>query len=84
MIRRLCLTGALALALLATSIPAAHAATVSPSTWAPKFCTAFEQLADDDHRQRRVNDALDAATAGPHRPHRGTRDEIVSLPRATW
>lgn len=42
MIRRLCCTGALALALLATSVPAAHAATVSPSTWAPKFCTAIE------------------------------------------
>jgi len=42
MIRRLCCTGALALGLLATSAPAAHAATVSPSKWAPKFCTALE------------------------------------------
>jgi hypothetical protein len=41
MIRRLCCTGALALGLLATSVPAAHAATVSPDEWAPKFCTAL-------------------------------------------
>jgi hypothetical protein len=43
MIRRLCCTGALALGLLATSVPSAHAATVSPSEWAPKFCTTLEQ-----------------------------------------
>jgi hypothetical protein len=41
MIRRLCCTGALTLALLATSVPTAHAATVSPSEWAPAFCTAL-------------------------------------------
>jgi hypothetical protein len=43
MIRRLSCAGALVVALLATSIPAAHAATVSPSKWAPKFCTALEE-----------------------------------------
>ena len=61
MIRRLCLTGALALALLATSIPAAHAATVSPSTWAPKFCTAIQEY------QTTITDAqdqMDTATQG--------------------
>lgn len=40
MIRRLCCTAALALGLLVAYVPAAHAATVPPSTWAPKFCTA--------------------------------------------
>jgi hypothetical protein len=41
MIRRLCCTGALVLGLLVASVPTAHAATVSPSEWAPAFCTAL-------------------------------------------
>jgi hypothetical protein len=41
MIRRISCVVALAVALLATSVPAASAATVAPSKWAPKFCTAF-------------------------------------------
>jgi hypothetical protein len=56
MIRRLCFVGALALALLATSVPAADAATVSPSTWAPKFCTAIEKY------QTTITDAQDQMT----------------------
>jgi hypothetical protein len=42
MIRRLCITGALVAALFATTFSTAHAATVSPSKWAPKFCNALE------------------------------------------
>jgi|tagenome__1003787_1003787.scaffolds.fasta_scaffold20672491_2 hypothetical protein len=42
MIRRLIVMGALALALLATSVPAANAAT-EPGVWAPKFCKAFQK-----------------------------------------
>jgi len=61
MIRRLCCAGALALALFATSIPSAQATTVSPSTWAPKFCGAIEQyqttIAD-------AKDQMDTALSG--------------------
>jgi hypothetical protein len=46
MIRRLGCVGALVAAVLATSMPAAHAATVSPSKWAPKFCTALGSWKD--------------------------------------
>jgi hypothetical protein len=56
MIRRLCCTGALALGLLVTSIPAAHAASVSPSKWAPKFCTALDEW------QTTISDKGDAMT----------------------
>jgi hypothetical protein len=41
MIRRLCCTTVLAIVTLATCVPAAHAATVSPAKWAPKFCAAL-------------------------------------------
>jgi hypothetical protein len=57
MIRRLCCAGALVVALLATSIPAAYAATVSPSKWAPKFCTALEDW------QATIQEKGDALTA---------------------
>jgi hypothetical protein len=46
MIRRLCCIGALVAAVLATSIPTAHAAAVPPSKWAPKFCTALKTWVD--------------------------------------
>jgi hypothetical protein len=41
MIRRLTGIGALVVAVVAMSVPAAHAATVSADEWAPKFCTAM-------------------------------------------
>ena len=46
MIRRLCCVGALAAALLATSVPVAHAATMSPNKWASKFCIALKTWGD--------------------------------------
>jgi hypothetical protein len=50
MIRRLTCISALVVALVAMSIPAAGAATVSPDTWAPKFCTAMSDW------QQTIND----------------------------
>jgi hypothetical protein len=41
MIRRVTCISALVVALLAMSVPAASAASVSPDTWAPKFCSAM-------------------------------------------
>jgi len=58
MIRRLCCTGALALGLLVTSIPGAHAATVSPDKWAPKFCNA---VVDYQTTISEKSDAMSAA-----------------------
>jgi hypothetical protein len=43
MIRRIVLTGALAVGLVATSFATAEGATVSTDTWAPKFCNAVTQ-----------------------------------------
>jgi hypothetical protein len=40
MVRRLLVPALVATGLVAGSFGAAHAATVSPATWAPKFCTA--------------------------------------------
>ena len=40
MVRRLLVPALVATGLVATSFGTAHAATVSPATWAPKFCTA--------------------------------------------
>jgi len=57
MIRRLLCISALALAVLATSVPAAGAATVSPDKWAPKFCTAFQKW------QKTITDESAKATA---------------------
>jgi hypothetical protein len=75
MIRRLCVLGALALAVTAASVPAAHAATVSPSEWAPKFCTAVIAYQDTISQETDAMDAsldsvTDLATA---------RDQIVSF-----
>jgi hypothetical protein len=39
-VRRCSVVAVVVTGLLAAVIPAAHAATVSPSKWAPKFCTA--------------------------------------------
>lgn len=61
MIRRLCFTGALALGLLVTSIPAAQAATVSPSKWAPKFCNA---VIDYQTTITQKSDAMTSALEG--------------------
>ncbi|HLM18340.1 MAG TPA: hypothetical protein VK549_11005 [Acidimicrobiia bacterium] len=75
MIRRLCWAGALAFGLLATSIPTAHAATVSPSTWAPKFCGAIEKY------QTTISDAqdeMDTALEGVTNLTEG-RAQIVSF-----
>jgi hypothetical protein len=75
MIRRLCCTGALVLGLLATSIPAAHAATVSPSTWAPKFCTAIQ---DYETTISDAKDQMDTALSGVTDLSEG-RAKIVSF-----
>ena len=75
MIRRLCCTGVLVLAFIASSVPSAHAATVSPSTWAPKFCTAIEKY------QTTITDAqdqMDTALAGVTDLSEG-RTQIVSF-----
>lgn len=62
MIRRLCCTGALVLALLATSVPAAHAAT-DANTWATKFCTAFTKWQKTiTSESSKANNALDATS----------------------
>jgi hypothetical protein len=75
MIRRLCCIGALTLGMLATSIPAAHAATVSPSEWAPKFCTAVIDYQttiskESDSMSTALDQVTDLATA---------RDQIASF-----
>jgi hypothetical protein len=75
MIRRCCVIGALALAVLATSVPTAHAATVSPSEWAPKFCTAIIDYQatisqESDSMSAALDDVTDLATA---------RDQIASF-----
>ena len=75
MIRRLCCTGALALGLLATSVPSAQAATVSPSKWAPKFCNAVVDYQttisqETDSMDAALEQVTDLATA---------RDQIVSF-----
>jgi hypothetical protein len=46
MIRRLCCIGALVAAVFTISVPTAHAATVSPNKWAPKFCTMLKTWVD--------------------------------------
>ncbi len=75
MIRRLCCTGALALALLATSIPAAHAATVSPGKWAPKFCDAVvEYQTTITEKSDSMSTALDQGT-----DLETARDQIVTF-----
>jgi len=62
MIRRLCCTGALVLALLATSVPAAGAAT-APNTWATKFCTAFTKWQKTiTSESSKANNALDVTS----------------------
>jgi hypothetical protein len=75
MIRRLCCAGALVLGLLATSIPAASAATVSPSKWAPKFCTAVIDY------QTTISDKSDAMTSALDNVSdlAEARDQIVSF-----
>jgi hypothetical protein len=63
MIRRLCCAGALALTLVATSIPAAHAATVSPGKWAPKFCNAVvDYQTTISEKSDAMSTALDSTT----------------------
>ncbi len=75
MIRRLSCAGVLVLGFIATSVPSAHAATVSPSTWAPKFCTAIEKyqstIAD-------AQDEMETALAGVTDLTEG-RAQIVSF-----
>jgi hypothetical protein len=83
MIRRLCVIGALALALLATSVPTAQAATVSPSEWAPAFCSAFSdwQTTIND-KSSEMSTALDAAASAGQSPKAilsNARDEIASF-----
>jgi hypothetical protein len=83
MIRRLCCTGALALGLLATTVPAAHAATVPPSTWAPKFCTAMTKWQTAiQQKSDEMSSALDTATAAGQSPQEilgNARDQIASF-----
>ncbi len=75
MIRRLCCTGALVVAFIATSVPAAHAATVSPDKWAPKFCNAvvtYQQTISDesDNMDTALSNTTDLSAA---------RSQIVSF-----
>lgn len=83
MIRRLCCTGALALGLLATSIPAASAATVSPDKWAPKFCTAVTDWQSTiSQKSDELSTALDGVDTGAQSPKdvlTSARDQIASF-----
>jgi len=83
MIRRLCCTGALVVALLAASVPAAHAATVSPSTWAPKFCTAVtDWQATIQDKSDGLTQAIESVGAGASSPQEvlaSSRDQIASF-----
>jgi hypothetical protein len=74
-VRRCSVVALVVTGLLAAAVPAAHAATVSPSKWAPKFCTAI-----DDY-QTTISDAqeqMDAATDGVTDLTEG-RAQIVSF-----
>jgi hypothetical protein len=76
MIRRLCVIGALALAVLAASVPTAHAAT-EPSAWAPKFCKAFQKWQKTvTAESQKANEVFDNTTEGDLQ---GIKDEFVSF-----
>ena len=76
MIRRLCVIGALALAALATSVPAAHAAT-DPDTWAPKFCKAFQKWQKTiTAESEKANQVFDTTAKGDIQ---AVKDEFVSF-----
>jgi hypothetical protein len=61
MLRRFFITSGLVMALAGTSIGTAHAATVSPASWAPKFCTALQEWQTDISTQ---GDELTSALEG--------------------
>jgi len=76
MIRRLIVIGALALAVLATSVPTAHAAT-EPSAWAPKFCKAFQKWQKTvTTESEKANKAFETTAEGDLQ---AVKDEFVSF-----
>jgi len=76
MIRRLFVIGALALAVLATSVPTAHAAT-EPSAWAPKFCKAFQKWQKTvTSESKKANEVFDNTASGDLQ---SIKDEFVSF-----
>ena len=75
MLRRALLTTCLVAGLVAASFGTADAATVSPSTWAPKFCTAVVQYESTISTQ---SDALSTALTNVTDLKTG-RDQIVSF-----
>ena len=76
MIRRSIVLGALALALLSTSVPTAHAAT-EPSAWAPKFCKAFQKWQKTvTTESEKASKTFDTMTDGDLQ---GIKDEFVSF-----
>ena len=74
MLRRLCITSCLVLGLVGASLGTAHAATVPPGKWAPKFCTAIDDYQSTISTQ---SDAVDTALTGVTDPKSG-RDQLVS------
>ena len=83
MIRRLCCTAALALGLLVAYVPAAHAATVPPSTWAPKFCTAMQDwqttIQDKGTELSTALDGVDTTGKSPKAILTAARNKISSF-----
>lgn len=76
MIRRLCVISAFALALLATSVPTAQAAT-EPSAWAPKFCKAFQKWQKTiTAESEKANEVFGNTAAGDLQ---SVKDEFVSF-----
>ena len=80
MVRRLLVPALVATGLVATSFGTAHAATVSPATWAPKFCTAVIDYQTTISHRRRVVDVAASRTSPISRAD-ATRSSRSS---ATW
>jgi hypothetical protein len=63
MLRRTLVTACLVAGLVTTSLGTAHGATVSPDTWAPKFCKALKSWQSTLATQGEA--ATSAISAGP-------------------
>jgi hypothetical protein len=73
-LRRLFITICLVAALVGASLGTAHAATVPPGKWAPKFCTAIDEYQSTITAQ---SDAVDTALTSVTDLQSG-RDQLVS------
>jgi hypothetical protein len=76
MLRRALLTTCLVAGLVAASAGTADAATVSPSKWAPKFCTALETWSNTIAEE---GSSLQTTLSGQTGNLTAARDELVSF-----